>query len=545
MAPRTAVGNNLDRTVFSLRPDLDWHIHLRTYSAMINYSKVLFSLSFLLLLTLQSSAQGVGINEGSGSPDPSAILDVSSTTKGQLLPRMTTEQRDAIENPAQSLLIYNISSKCFEFYENGLWQAMTCATCPTPAQPSAITGSSAACLGSSLSYSIPNVSGVTYTWSFPSGWSQTSGGTTNSVQVTVGSGSGNVQVTPSNACGNGVAQTLAVTAYSTPAAPTAAAHVAGNAQIQWNWNTVSGATGYKWNTTNDYASATDNGLSTSYTQTGLNCGQSYNLYVWAYTPCGNSPVLTLTQSTSSCFTVVSFTSLGTTSWTAPSGVTSVDYLVVAGGGGGGGCGGGGGGGGVRTGTLSVTPGNSYTVTVGAGGNGNTGNGSTGSNSVFASITSQGGGGGGSCFGSANGASGGSGGGAGGTGSPGTGGAGTGGQGFAGGNTFSLAAGGGGGAGGAGGTSSSASFGGNGGPGLASSISGSTQYYGGGGGGGLNGASGTGGTGGIGGGGDGWGSSYSTDGMAGQANTGGGGGGTTGGGSNKGGNGGSGVVIIRY
>ena len=66
--------------------------------------------------------------------------------------------------------------------------------------------------------------------------------------------------------------------------------------------------------------------------------------------------------------------LATGSWKCPTGVTSVDYLVVAGGGGGardqngGTSGGGGGAGGFRTGTgLSVTPGTTYTVTVGAGG----------------------------------------------------------------------------------------------------------------------------------------------------------------------------------
>ena len=63
----------------------------------------------------------------------------------------------------------------------------------------------------------------------------------------------------------------------------------------------------------------------------------------------------------------------TTTWVCPTGVTSVDYLVVGGGGGGGSItAGGGGAGGFRTGTsLSVTPGQTYTVTVGAGGAGAT------------------------------------------------------------------------------------------------------------------------------------------------------------------------------
>ena len=81
--------------------------------------------------------------------------------------------------------------------------------------------------------------------------------------------------------------------------------------------------------------------------------------------------------------ITTFTSVGTGVWTAPAGVTSVSYLVVAGGGGGINYGGGGGGG-VVTGTLAVTPLTSYTVTVGAGGTIN----GDGSDSVFSSITAS-------------------------------------------------------------------------------------------------------------------------------------------------------------
>ena len=65
-------------------------------------------------------------------------------------------------------------------------------------------------------------------------------------------------------------------------------------------------------------------------------------------------------------------------WIAPSGTTSVDYLVVAGGAGGGnGRAGGGGAGGFLTGTnFPVTPNTSYSITVGAGGAGSSASGST-------------------------------------------------------------------------------------------------------------------------------------------------------------------------
>jgi MSHA biogenesis protein MshQ len=100
--------------------------------------------------------------------------------------------------------------------------------------------------------------------------------------------------------------------------------------------------------------------------------------------------------------IQSFTATG--EWVCPTGVTEVEWLIVAGGGGGGNSqdfgatgAGGGGAGGFRTGTgLAVTAGTTYTVTVGAGGAGSTThnvNGSDGISSVFNGTTSVGGGGG--------------------------------------------------------------------------------------------------------------------------------------------------------
>ena len=46
-----------------------------------------------------------------------------------------------------------------------------------PTQPTAITGVASPCVGSSQTYSVTNVAGVTYDWAFPAGWTQTGGGT--------------------------------------------------------------------------------------------------------------------------------------------------------------------------------------------------------------------------------------------------------------------------------------------------------------------------------------------------------------------------------
>ena len=91
-------------------------------------------------------------------------------------------------------------------------------------------------------------------------------------------------------------------------------------------------------------------------------------------------------------------------WTAPSGVTKIEVLVVAGGGGGGAggnrAGGGGGGGGViYNESYNVTPNTEYSISVGAGGTGGAGGnnytpGISGGNSTFGTLTASGGGGGG-------------------------------------------------------------------------------------------------------------------------------------------------------
>jgi subtilisin-like proprotein convertase family protein len=80
-----------------------------------------------------------------------------------------------------------------------------------PAQPSTISASAAACVGGSVTYSVTNVSGVTYTWSVPSGWAITSGQGTSSLVVSVGASSGTVSVVPSNGCGSGTARSTSVT----------------------------------------------------------------------------------------------------------------------------------------------------------------------------------------------------------------------------------------------------------------------------------------------------------------------------------------------
>ena len=70
------------------------------------YIKIIF-----LSLSLNTIAQ-IGI--GTTSPDASAILDLSSTNKGLLMPRMTTLQQTNLVNPALGLMIYNTTTSQLE-----------------------------------------------------------------------------------------------------------------------------------------------------------------------------------------------------------------------------------------------------------------------------------------------------------------------------------------------------------------------------------------------------------------------------------------------
>ena len=69
------------------------------------------SLLFFMFLALMINVHAqVAISTDGSSPDNSAMLDVKSTGKGFLLPRMTQAQRDAIPNPAEGLMIYQTNN---------------------------------------------------------------------------------------------------------------------------------------------------------------------------------------------------------------------------------------------------------------------------------------------------------------------------------------------------------------------------------------------------------------------------------------------------
>ncbi len=79
-----------------------------------------FIFAWLAAGVAPSFAQGnVGI--GTTTPDPSALLDLSSMNQGFLLPRMTTGQRNTIGSPATSLLIFDNTFNAFWYFDGVAW----------------------------------------------------------------------------------------------------------------------------------------------------------------------------------------------------------------------------------------------------------------------------------------------------------------------------------------------------------------------------------------------------------------------------------------
>ncbi|TRZ50089.1 hypothetical protein D4S03_07305, partial [bacterium] len=61
---------------------------------------------------------------GTTTPATTALLDLTSTTKGFLAPRMTTDQRDAISTPATGLMIYNTTTNQYNVFDSIVWGAV-------------------------------------------------------------------------------------------------------------------------------------------------------------------------------------------------------------------------------------------------------------------------------------------------------------------------------------------------------------------------------------------------------------------------------------
>ena len=90
-----------------------------------NKNNILIIIVIILSYNASLMAQ-VGIN--TTTPDPSSMLDIQSTAKGLLIPRMTLVERNNISSPAQGLMVYQTdNTPGFYYYNGSTWSAIVAA----------------------------------------------------------------------------------------------------------------------------------------------------------------------------------------------------------------------------------------------------------------------------------------------------------------------------------------------------------------------------------------------------------------------------------
>ncbi|MCB0775500.1 MAG: tail fiber domain-containing protein [Chitinophagaceae bacterium] len=83
---------------------------------------IIIAIAGIFFFNLSAHTQSVAINNDGAAADASAALDIKSTAKGILVPRMTQAERDAILTPANGLLIYQTNNTPgFYFYNGSSW----------------------------------------------------------------------------------------------------------------------------------------------------------------------------------------------------------------------------------------------------------------------------------------------------------------------------------------------------------------------------------------------------------------------------------------
>ncbi|NTW31994.1 MAG: hypothetical protein HGB12_05115, partial [Bacteroidetes bacterium] len=275
-----------------------------------------------------SKSGNVGI--GTSNPSSSAILDVSSTTKGMRMPNMTTDQRNLISSPATGLQIYNTDCGSVDFYNGTCWISMSKAL-PNPKDITSSPASTYFCEGESRTYSISPVTGANYyTWTVPSGATINSGQGTTSITATFSSISGNVCVNASNACETSGQSCLAVTMK--PLADTPGGITGLNSVYPYQQTvtySISGSGSYTWSVPSGVTITSGQGTNTIIVNFACNA-VSGNISVAASNTCGLGGASTLAVTVTSLIasagpTVVNGAAIGG-SPTASAGTSPYTYL---------------------------------------------------------------------------------------------------------------------------------------------------------------------------------------------------------------------------
>jgi hypothetical protein len=86
------------------------------------FKTLLLAIAVIGTTTVTNAQTNLGV--GTATPDASAKLDVTSTTQGILVPRMTTTARTGILTPAKGLMVYDSTLKAFYYHDGTAWAAV-------------------------------------------------------------------------------------------------------------------------------------------------------------------------------------------------------------------------------------------------------------------------------------------------------------------------------------------------------------------------------------------------------------------------------------
>jgi hypothetical protein len=91
--------------------------------------RLLITALVLLVISVQVAQAQVKLGDNPGNIDANALLELESTTKGFLLPRMSTVQRLAMASPAEGMMVYDLTANCTYIYRAsaGAWYSLCSA----------------------------------------------------------------------------------------------------------------------------------------------------------------------------------------------------------------------------------------------------------------------------------------------------------------------------------------------------------------------------------------------------------------------------------
>jgi len=93
---------------------------------MTHIFRTLTAVALFVMLSFNAFSQNVGINADGSEPDSRTILDVKSTNKGVLLPRLSDTERDALyQNVPNGMLIFNTTTQTLQIFSNNGWYPLS------------------------------------------------------------------------------------------------------------------------------------------------------------------------------------------------------------------------------------------------------------------------------------------------------------------------------------------------------------------------------------------------------------------------------------